>query len=131
VERHVNLLGILAWLWGALAMLVGVALLLLAAGAVVPMFDRAGGALHFAAGLTAGVFTILGVFALLWGGAHAWASVLLRRHQPFGRLLTLALALVDLLVLPFGTALGIYALWVLLTNDGRRLFEPHPAPAAQ
>jgi len=27
---------------------------------------------------------------------------------------------------PFGTAFGIYALWVLLTNDGRHLFEPVP-----
>ena len=35
----------------------------------------------------------------------------------------LGLAVVNLLVLPFGTALGGYALWVLLTNDGRRLFE--------
>ena len=130
MERHVNLLGILASLWGALAMLVGVALLLLAAGALVPMFDPVGGAVHFAAGLTAGVFAVLGVFALLWGGAHVWASMLLRRHEALGRMLTLALALVDLLVLPFGTALGIYALWVLLTNDGRRLFEPHPAPSS-
>jgi hypothetical protein len=36
----------------------------------------------------------------------------------------LALALVNLLVLPFGTALGAYALWILLTDEGRRLFEP-------
>ena len=35
--------------------------------------------------------------------------------------------LVNLLVLPFGTALSIYALWVLLTHDGRRLFEPTAA----
>jgi hypothetical protein len=35
----------------------------------------------------------------------------------------LALALVDLVVLPFGTALGVYALWVLLTNEGRHMFE--------
>jgi hypothetical protein len=27
-------------------------------------------------------------------------------------------------VLPFGTALGVYALWVLLKNDGRRAFVP-------
>jgi hypothetical protein len=38
-------------------------------------------------------------------------------------MVALGLALVDLLILPFGTALGIYALWVLLTNEGRRLFE--------
>ena len=34
-------------------------------------------------------------------------------------------ALVDLIVLPFGTGLGVYALWALLTNEGRRLFEVH------
>ena len=50
--------------------------------------------------------------------------MLLRGAAPLGRVLSLALAVVNLLVLPFGTALGVYALWVLLTNDGRRLFEP-------
>ena len=38
--------------------------------------------------------------------------------------LSLALALVNLLVLPFGTAFGVYALWVLLRDAGRRMFEP-------
>jgi hypothetical protein len=70
------------------------------------------------------VFGLIGVVALLWGGAHVWAAAMLRRRQPLGRVFMLALALANLLVLPFGTALGIYALWVLLTNDGRRLFEP-------
>jgi hypothetical protein len=66
----------------------------------------------------------MGVFALLWGGAHAIAATLLGRHRPAGRALMLGLGIVNLLVLPFGTALGIYTLWVLLTNDGRRVFEP-------
>jgi hypothetical protein len=125
VERHVNLLGILATLWGGLAMLIGVSMLLLAIGALVQVGDPIGN-VGFAAGLTAGVFTIIAVFALMWGGAHLWAAMLLRKRQPFGRVLTLGLALINLLVLPFGTALGIYALWILLTNEGRRLFEPHP-----
>lgn len=108
-------------------MLAGVSLLLLSAGALVPLLDPVGNAVGLAARVTAGVFALLGAFALLWGGAHVWASLLIRRRQPAGRIVTLALALTDLLVLPFGTALGIYALWVLLTNEGRRLFE-HPVP---
>jgi hypothetical protein len=72
------------------------------------------------------MFALTGFSALLWGGASLWSGILLRRHVPLGRVLALALGVVNLLVLPFGTALGIYALWVLLTNDGRRLFE---APA--
>ena len=123
MERHVRLLGILASLGGKLAMLVGVSMLLLSAGALAEMLTLDSG-VEFAAGVTAAVFAAIGTFALLWGGAHVWAAVLLDRRQPFGRVLTLALALVNLVVLPFGTAFGIYACWTLLTNDGRRLFEP-------
>jgi hypothetical protein len=122
VERHVRLLGILSSLGGKLAMLVGLSMLLLSAGALAELWG--GSSVEFAAGATAAVFAVIGIFALLWGGAHVWAAVLLERRQPFGRVLTLALALVNLVALPFGTAFGIYACWTLLTNEGRRLFEP-------
>jgi hypothetical protein len=69
-------------------------------------------------------FALFGVFALVFGGAHLWAAVLLRGRKPVGRILMLALAIGNLLVIPFGTALGAYALWVLLKHDGHRLFEP-------
>jgi len=124
MERHVRLVGILAGLWGALAMLVSVSMLLLSAGAFAVFVDSVGTALEFAAGLTATAFAAIGIFCLLYGGASVWASVMLGRRRPFGRVLTLALSVVNLVLLPFGTALGIYALWTLLTNDGRRLFEP-------
>ncbi len=124
MERHVTLLGILSTLWGALAILIGISMLLLAAGALAELLDPMGTAVEFAAGLTAGVFAIIGVFALLWGGAHTWAALLLKRRRPFGRVLSLGLAVVNLPLLPFGTALGAYAMWVLLTDKGRRLFEP-------
>ena len=129
MHRHVDLLGILWSVWGALSILVGVSLLLLAAGALAPVIEPEG-ASAFAAGLTAAVFALVGGFALLWGGAHVWAGVLVHRRLPLGRILSLALAVVNLLMLPFGTALGAYALWVLLTNEGRKLFEPALSPAA-
>ena len=124
MERHVRLLRILVSLWGGLAMLVGLSMLLLAAGAWAEFRQSLGTAVEFAAGLTTVVFAGIAAFALVWGGTHVWAGSLLRPHRPFGRILTLALALVNLLVLPFGTGLGVYALWVLLTDEGRRLFEP-------
>lgn len=124
MERHVELLAILAGLWGALAILVGIAMLVLAAGAFAALVDPMDATAGFAAGLTAGVFVLIGSFALLWGGAHLWAALLLRRRKPLGRFVSLGLAVVNLLVLPFGTAFGAYALWVLLTDGGRRLFEP-------
>ena len=104
-------------------MLVGVSLLLLAAGPVAILNTPQGDAVGFAAGFVAGMFALTGVFALAWGGAHVWTAVRLLRREPRARMVGLGLALVNLLILPFGTALGIYALWVLLANEGRRLFE--------
>ena len=124
MERHVRLLRILVGLWGGLAMLVGASMLLLSAGAWAEFRQSLGTAVEFAAGLTTVVFAGIGAFALLWGATHVWAATLLRRRRALGRVLTLALAVANLLVLPFGTALGVYALWILLTDQGRRLFEP-------
>ena len=126
MERHVGILAILCTLWGALAMLVGLSLLLLSAGPLAILFGPDGSAVGFAAGVTATAFAVMGAVALCWGGAHVGASVLLRRRHPAGRVLMLGLAVVNPLVLPFGTALGAYALWILLTDEGRRLFEPAP-----
>ena len=113
----------LARLWGALAVLAGVSLLLLAAGALAELIDPVGPSLGFAASLTAGAFALLGLFAVIWGGLHLFAAKWLKQRTPAGRILMLTLAITNLLVLPFGTALGIYALWVLLVNEGRRQFE--------
>jgi hypothetical protein len=130
VERHVRLLGILASIWGALATLVGLSMLLLAIGALALVADPDAETVSFAAGLTAAVFVSIGIFSLLWGMAHIWVATLLRRRSALGRVVMLGLAVVNLLVFPFGTALGAYALWILLTNDGRRLFEPGAAQHA-
>jgi hypothetical protein len=124
VERHVSLLGILASLWGGLAVIIGIAMLLLSAGALAELLAPLEASLSLAAGLAAVGFALFGVFALVFGAGHIWAAALLRGHKPFGRILMLALALANLLVIPFGTALGCYAMWVLLKNDAHRLFEP-------
>ncbi len=67
-------------------------------------------------------FTILAVIAILWGTAHVVVGVPLRRHKPWSRLIALMLGSVDLLLLPFGTALGVYTLYVLLNEKGKALF---------
>lgn len=123
MDRHVRLLGVLTGLWGALAVLVGVSMLLLAGGAFALSVDPDAAPVALAAGVTAAVFVSIGVFSMAWGVAHIWAAGRLRRRVPAGRSLTLGLGVVNLLVFPFGTALGAYALWVLLTHEGRRLFD--------
>ena len=105
-------------------MLVGLSTLALSVGAVaiITSVSRGRGG-EFAAGLTAAAFTSLAIIAIVWGVAHVAVGVPLRRRRPSARLLALMLGAVDLLLLPYGTALGCYTLWVLLNEEGKRLFS--------
>ena len=121
---HVDLAGTLFVIWGSLTTLIGVSTLALAVGAIAVIVSAKGEAgAQFAAGLTAAAFTTLAVIALVWGVAHIAVGVRLRRLNPRARLAALLLGSIDLVLLPYGTALGAYALWVLLHDEGKRLFE--------
>jgi hypothetical protein len=124
VPSHVDFVGVLFIVWGLLTTLIGVSTLALGAAAVALMTSagREGGGGGFAAGLTAVVFATLAILAIIWGTAHVVVGVPLRRRRPWARMLALMLGSVDLLLLPYGTALGIYALWVLLNEKGKALF---------
>ena len=78
---------------------------------------------QFAAGVMAAAFTTLALLAIIWGAAHVAVGLPLRRHRHWSRFAALMLGSVDLLLLPYGTALGCYALWTLLHQQGRKLFE--------
>jgi hypothetical protein len=123
MASQVDFLGILFIVWGLLTTLVGVSTLALGIGAValITSANRGAGG-EFAAGVTAAAFTALAVIAIAWGSAHVVVGVPLRRHRPWSRMGALMLGAVDLLLLPYGTALGVYAMWILLHEDGKRVF---------
>ena len=124
MTQHVDFLGVLFIVWGLLTTLVGVSTLALGVGAValIVSADR-GESLPVAAGLTAVVFTVLAIIAIVWGAVHVAVGVPLRARRPWARLMALTLGSVDLVLLPYGTALGIYTLWALLSEDGKAAFE--------
>ena len=123
-SSHVDFLGTLFIVWGLLTALIGLSTLALGIGAVaiITSSGRGGPSGHLAAGLTAAAFTTLAIIALVWGIAHVMVGVPLRRHRPGARLMALLLGSVDLVLLPYGTALGVYAMWVLLHEESKRLF---------
>ena len=120
MRPHLHLLGILQLVWGSIGLLLGVSTLLLAVGAV--MIGVWAADERMAAGITAVGFVVFAMALLVGGGVNAWAGRALQRRQPAGRTAVLWLAVLNLFVLPFGTALGIYAFWVLLHNDTRAAF---------
>jgi uncharacterized membrane protein len=125
MPAHVDLVGLLFIVWGLLTAVVGVSTLALGIGAVALLASasRGGGGGQMAAGITAVAFTALAVIAIVWGAAHVLVGVPLRQRKPAARLLALMLGSVDLLLLPYGTALGVYTLWVLLNEKGKALFH--------
>ena len=118
MRAHLDLLGRLYLVWGGFGVLAGVSLGVLAAGAALtpaaPGSRLPVGAVIIAA---AGSLPMIGGLLSLWTGRA------LRRYEPRGRLGGLAVALPNLFVLPFGTALGIYSYWVLLNDQVRGMFE--------
>lgn len=120
MRSHLRLLGILQLAWGAIGLLLGAALLLLSVGALaIGVMDTGD---RVAAGVTALTFGIFSGALLVGGAANAWAGRALRRQEPAGRSAVLWLSVPNLFVLPFGTALGVYAFWVLLHNEARATF---------
>jgi hypothetical protein len=120
---HVDFIGLLFIVWGLLTTLVGLSTLALGFGAVALIVSNAqGGGGQMASAFTAFAFAALAVIAMLWGIAHVVVGMPLRRRKPWARLAALALGSIDLVLLPYGTALGIYALWVLLNERGKALF---------
>jgi threonine/homoserine efflux transporter RhtA len=126
VKRHVDFLSTLYVTWGVIFALVAVAGLALAGGA----FAIAGstGPVRFgsemAARLTGVTITIISLIAMVWAVLHIFVGRHLKKLRPSARLMAIGLAIGNMILLPFGTALGAYAGWVLLNEEGRRLFEP-------
>ena len=126
MKRHVDFLSTLFQVWGAIFVLVAVAGFALAAGAAA--IATSSGAVRFgsemAARLTAVSIGLIAIIALVWGVLHYFVGRRLKQYRPSARLMSLGLAIGNLILFPFGTALGGYACWVLLKDDGRALFEP-------
>jgi hypothetical protein len=133
MTRHVDLLAVFYQMWGALALVAGSAVLVLAFGALAIVTSAGRSALgpDVGAGLTVALFFLFAAGALAWGAIHVWTGVRLRTLRSSSRLVGLALAVPNLFFLPVGTALAVYTFWVLLSNETRQLFETNSVVSSQ
>ena len=115
VGRHIQILAIL-WLAASAINLVGAASLFFVGTAIFGHLVRIQGAWPVQSFLQ-GLMTSLGVLVLikaLLGFAAGWG---LLQREPWARMLTLVLGFISLINIPFGTALGIYTIWVLMSQQ--------------
>jgi len=50
--------------------------------------------------------------------------------KPWARIVGIVLSAISLINIPFGTIIGVYGLWVLLSKDTERLFDTTPVPSS-
>jgi hypothetical protein len=124
MHKHVDLIGVLYLIWGAIGLGIGLSIMSLALGAASIVRPGAPDTAspNLAAGVTAASFVAVAALVLIWGGVHVWAGRGLRSHREWARTFALVLAIANLVIPPFGTALGAYGLWVLLNEQARPLF---------
>ena len=134
VRKHIHLLATL-WLVNGVLRLTGVAWLMLFGGTFLPWLRGRIGPDAWPLGpgwgldslLSSGFFS-LGIFLGLFGLVHLALAWGLFERRSWARILGLVLGILALLRFPFGTALGIYTLWVLAPEQSAREYErlSHP-----
>ncbi|MCU1297473.1 MAG: hypothetical protein JWO91_1751 [Acidobacteriaceae bacterium] len=120
VGEHIRLLGILWLALSAFEAMGGMAVFLLANA----VFWRSpGGPPPEARAFLHPLLSFIGVLILLKAAAGFAAGWGLLQREHWARMLTIVLAFFALFHVPFGTALGIYTLWVLLPSDADKEYE--------
>jgi hypothetical protein len=124
MRLHIDVLGWLHVLWGVFGVLVGTSLLVLALGTNTALFEL--GSRGPAERAAVWLFVICGLTLIAAGAAMMLVGRGLTGRRRVSRIAALVLAVPNLVVVPFGTALGIYTFWVLLNDDARREFGRPP-----
>jgi hypothetical protein len=124
MEQHVKILGILNIVWGALGALGGLVILIIfgvgygIVDAVSAHQPDAAIALPIIGIIGCGVALLMLVLSI----PSIIAGIGLIQYKSWAKILAIVVSALHLLNLPFGTALGVYGLWVLCSEKSRDCF---------
>ena len=120
METHLEVLAILYLVFAGLSVLFGLGILLLT-GAVSGIVGASGDT-SFAIPFIRLGGTAAAVFCFVWAVPGVVVGFGLLGRRPWARILGIELSALSLMHVPFGTALGVYGLWILFHRDTERLF---------
>ena len=129
VAEHVHVLAILWFVDGALLLVPALVMAVLAAVVTAPMAWH--GVHNIAFVLAPGLFVVLCVIFLVSAALRFIAGWGLLKMESWGRAFALVMAFFELIHVPFGTALGVYTLFVLLPDaagdEYRQISQTRPS----
>jgi len=130
VQEHVHLLSIL-WLAMSAFNAVGGLILLVLANTLFAHLHEMGAPQEVPTGFLSALMTTIAVIVLAKAVCGFFAGWGLMQREPWARVVTLVLAFISLFNIPFGTAIGVYTLWVLLPGQSQQEYDALiVAPAA-
>jgi hypothetical protein len=133
VQEHVRLLGILWLALSAFNTIGGIILYVLANTLFAHLHELgAPGPPAAASAFLRPLLSVVAILLLAKAAIGFYAGWGLLQHERSARIIALVLAFISMFTnIPFGTALGIYTMWVLLPRDSEREYETLVgAPAA-
>lgn len=122
MQGHVRILAIVYVIYSLLG-LIGSVGLLAALTAIGAFLSRVLGVTPGVDRLLQGLIGSLGLLMVLESVAGLIAGFGLMQYRPWARTLTILLSVINLLHIPFGTAIGLYGLWVLISAEGERHYR--------
>jgi hypothetical protein len=130
MRQHVTVLGILFIVLGALGVIGFLVIVLVFGGAagIVSVAADDPEATAIAVPILGTVGTLIALFVLLMSVPDIIAGIGLLGYRPWARILGIVLCILGILHFPFGTIVGVYGLWVLLSPETEALFRGLPPP---
>ncbi len=122
VEEHIHLLGILWLAISALNVLGGLVLIIIGNTLFAHMREM-GVPTEVPRGFLTVLMSTIGIFVLAKAAVGFLAGWGLLQREAWGRILALVLAFISLFNVPFGTAIGVYTLWVLLPAPSQKEYD--------
>lgn len=117
MEKHINILGILYIVISGFHLMAAIIVFTILFGAgIITGDDDALTILTIIASFVAVILVVTSLPGIVGGIG------VLKMHQ-WARILLIILGFLNLLVIPFGTILGVYTIWVLLNNETIELFN--------
>jgi hypothetical protein len=117
IDQHIKLVAIFNIALGSILAFVGLIAFLFFAGIGIASGDPK------AIPILGIVGSVGFVFMLGFGLPGILGGIGLLKRQEWARILIIAVSCIDLFAVPIGTALSIYAFWVLFNDETIRLFE--------
>ena len=123
VQQHVHLLAILWFAFSALNALGGAFLLVLGTTLFPHLRKMKGVPADVPVGFLCALFSTIGILILAKAACGFVAGRGLMRLDAWARTIALVLGFIALINIPFGTALGVYTLWVLLPGQSQQEYD--------